>query len=300
MTLSSFENQSVYTLKTGNSQAHIAPQFGGRLLNWTLGQQPIIHWPENVDWNDTSAVVHARGGNPILFPFTARHYVDGVLGKWKDGSGVVRALPMHGFARDLPFEVVETSEDELRMRLTDTAKTQEMYPFSFVFDVVYRLYKNTLEVTFETTNNSEAPLPYYAGHHFYFAIPHEERKQWTITLPCRFWGYQSENGAPEFSDSRGNVMELDSEALIDRFHIDFFKPHVILANGTARRSILLEWDTPPPTWYNVTTWTASPDSDFYCVEPWLGLPDAIHHGHGLRSVLPGKMESVTCRITAAF
>lgn len=299
MTLSTFENQSVHTLQVGDSRANIAPQFGGRLLDWTLGRQPIIHWPDSVDWADRSAVVHTRGGNPILFPFVARHYVEGVLGQWRDGSGTTRSLPMHGFARDLPFEVVESATDEIRMRLTDTAETQKMYPFSFVFDVVYRLYKSSLEVTFETTNTSEIPLPYYAGHHFYFAIPHKERSKWTISLPCRFWGRQNADGSPTFSDAREGITGLDNEALIDRFHIDFFKPRVILANGTSQRSILLEWDTPPPSWYNVTTWTAAPDSDFYCVEPWLGLPDAIHHGHGLRSILPGRTESILCRITAA-
>lgn len=300
MTLSTFENQTVYTLRADKSEANIAPQFGGRLLNWNLHQRPIIHWPENVNWADPYSVVHTRGGNPILFPFIARHYVAGVLGKWRDGRGVVRDLPMHGFARDLPFEVVESEADRIRMRLTNTPETEQMYPFAFIFDVIYRLYKESLEVTFETTNHSEMPLPYYAGHHFYFAIPHEERSGWTINLPCRFWGRQNADGSSELFDAQESVSELDNEALIDRFHVDFFAPRVILANGTLHRSILLEWDAPLSTWYNVTTWTAEPDSDFYCVEPWLGLPDAIHHGHGLRSILPGKTETVSCRITAAF
>jgi galactose mutarotase-like enzyme len=47
-------------------------------------------------------------------------------------------------------------------------------------------------------------------------------------------------------------------------------------------------------WYAVTTWTQSADSDFYCIEPWLGLPNAIHHGEGLRRIDPGKTEIATC------
>ena len=49
-------------------------------------------------------------------------------------------------------------------------------------------------------------------------------------------------------------------------------------------------------WYAVTTWTEKPDSDFYCVEPWLGLPDAIHNGLGLRMLAPGATETATLRI----
>jgi galactose mutarotase-like enzyme len=44
----------------------------------------------------------------------------------------------------------------------------------------------------------------------------------------------------------------------------------------------------------VTTWTQSGDSDFYCVEPWLGLPNAIHNNLGLRRLEPGQTETATC------
>jgi len=49
----------------------------------------------------------------------------------------------------------------------------------------------------------------------------------------------------------------------------------------------------------VTTWTEKPDSDFYCIEPWLGLPNAIHHGEGLRHVAPGATEIAVCRLDAS-
>jgi galactose mutarotase-like enzyme len=49
-------------------------------------------------------------------------------------------------------------------------------------------------------------------------------------------------------------------------------------------------------WYAVTTWTEAADSDFYCVEPGLGLPDAIHNGMGLRWLEPGQTEAATLRI----
>ncbi|HEY4804128.1 MAG TPA: aldose epimerase, partial [Paraburkholderia sp.] len=45
-----------------------------------------------------------------------------------------------------------------------------------------------------------------------------------------------------------------------------------------------------------TTWTLAPDSDFYCVEPWLGLPDAIHTGLGLRWLEPGETQRAELRI----
>jgi Galactose mutarotase and related enzymes len=100
-------------------------------------------------------------------------------------------MPMHGFARDLPFEVVEIGDTQIRMRLETTKQTRELYPFDFRFDVVYRLTGNILETTFETSSTGKASLPYYAGHHFYFSIPHQERANWQIELPCRTWGRQN-------------------------------------------------------------------------------------------------------------
>src|SRR6185312_8670100 len=116
----------------GASRLQLAPQFGGRLLSWRIGDRPVIHWPEHADWND---VAHVRGGNPLLFPFLARHRVDGRLGEWRDAQGVVRSLPMHGFARDLPFShEVDADGCGVRMALVDTPATRAHYPFAFRFE----------------------------------------------------------------------------------------------------------------------------------------------------------------------
>ncbi len=125
-----------------------------------------------------------RGGNPILFPFVARHFVDGKNELWRDAKGTVRSMPQHGFCRDARFSVVEDEpENTLRMRFVDSDEDSRVfYPFSFQFDVVVSLLPaSRLEVRFETTNTGSAPLPYYAGHHFYFAMPHQERADWTLS-----------------------------------------------------------------------------------------------------------------------
>lgn len=295
-----FQNQSVYELRDSDSHALIAPAFGARLLQWKIGAQSIIHWPQNADWTSIDSIAHTRGGNPILFPFLGRHYVNGELGKWRDENGEVRNLPMHGFARDLPFEVVEASAGVLRMRLEANEQTRAMYPFEFRFDVVYSLRGSTLEATFETSNFGSSPLPYYAGHHFYFSIPHDARADWKIGLPCKTWGRQNPDGTPQLEAAGSTRSTLADEDLIDRFHLDFFEPRVSLQNENAARKIEIEWDeNQSKFWHDVTTWTQAPESDFYCVEPWLGLPDAIHHKNGLRHVAPGQTEIATCRIVAA-
>src|SRR4051812_34556243 len=88
-TSTTFQGQPVQQVSNGEASIFIAPQYGARLLTWSIGDDAILYWPEATDWD---RVAHVRGGNPILFPFVARHMVDGVIGKWRDTHGVVRDL----------------------------------------------------------------------------------------------------------------------------------------------------------------------------------------------------------------
>jgi galactose mutarotase-like enzyme len=293
-----FQNQPAIELRDESSQALISAEHGARVLRWTAAGREVITWPEPADW---SRILKVRGGDPILFPFVARHFVDGKMEFWRDAAGTVRPMPMHGFARDAKFEVVEDGvEKSVRMRLTDSAATRGDYPFAFQFDVIVTLHaKARLEIRFETTNRGAEPLPYYAGHHFYLALPHRERPDWTLDLPCAAWGRQTSDGAIRREAATARVLRIDDPAVIDRFQIEP-GAKVTLRNEAAKRQLVFEL-TPPGSvpWYAVTTWTQTPESDFYCVEPWLGLPNAIHHGEGLRRVAPGGMEAASCVLDAS-
>jgi galactose mutarotase-like enzyme len=293
-----FQGQSVFRLTDGNSEILLSPNHGGRLLRWQYAERPVICWPENADWNLINKV---RGGNPILFPFIARHYVNGALGKWQDAEGVVRDLPMHGFARDLPFAHVSgDDQNTLTIRLEHNAETLTAFPFPFRFDLKYKLESSSLTVSFITTNLGPTPLPYYPGHHFYFAMPHQDRKNWRISFPSLHSGRQNSDGSIVFSDLISHDHSLADPELSDRFHLDSHSGNVSLQCLTDPRRIEFitsTTDVPDSApWHAITTWTQTPESDFYCVEPWLGLPNAIHHGHGLRWIAPGTTETATCRL----
>ena len=288
-------------------------------MSWTVNDTPIIHWPDDVDWSKAKSV---RGGNPLLFPFIARHMVDGRQGVWRDADGKERNVPMHGFAREMPFQIrtlkggPEASSASIGMRLISNEQTMEGYPFPFIFDAVYTLRDNALEVAVTATNTGTEPMPYYTGHHFYFALPSAERGQWRLELPAEQWGRQREDGTIARMEAplKGNesVFSIDDENLRDRFHLggDFggivklYRPGTLPnaegAGGHGGTYIVLDLrqrSTELP-WYCVTTWTQAADSDYYCVEPWLGLPNAIHHGEGLRWLAPGASEKAVVRLSA--
>ncbi|MBJ7494646.1 MAG: aldose epimerase, partial [Opitutales bacterium] len=147
---------------------------GARLIHWKLdlptGVRNILHWPEGADFaQDKIGLV--RGGNPILFPFMGRNYADGEKFFWKDSAGVKRPMPQHGFARDCEFEFIESSDKHALLRLIPNARAEACYPFKYEFRVRYEFRELFVRCTFEFENRDQQPLPWCAGHHFYFTLP---------------------------------------------------------------------------------------------------------------------------------
>ncbi|WP_028228973.1 aldose epimerase family protein [Paraburkholderia ferrariae] len=297
--MESSPQHDILDLASGASTLSFAPWAGGRLLSWHIDGQPVIFWPERANWAEPARV---RGGNPLLFPFLGRHRVDGQIGRWRDAQGVVRDLPMHGFARDLPF-AAQVDEDGrgIHMTLVDSEATRTGYPFAFRFEAAYRLADDhTLDVSLTATNTGADPLPWYAGHHFYFVLPHAQRAQTTLELPPTLRRYQQPDGSISAAETGEAEYRFDDPGIVDRFHV--FEPTPptspvkMIAPGL-NRTVTIELDRPGSLpWYAVTTWTEAADSDFYCIEPWLGLPDAIHNGLGLRWLAPGASERADLRI----
>ncbi|MBW0449437.1 aldose epimerase [bacterium M00.F.Ca.ET.228.01.1.1] len=290
--------QDILEIAQDASVLRFAPQAGGRLLSWIIDGEEVIHWPEHADWSQPARI---RGGNPLLFPFLGRHRVDGKIGYWRDAQGTVRELPMHGFARDLPFDAhADVHGAGLRLVLTDSEATRGGYPFGFRFEAAYTLIDaRTLEVTLTTTNTGDAALPYYAGHHFYFTLPHTQRAATSLELPPTARRFQQADGSISAAEPGEARYTLDEARIHDRFHCLTGVPSqpVKLTAPGLDRVITIDLNRPDSVpWYAVTTWTEAADSDFYCVEPWLGLPDAIHNGMGLRWLEPGKTEVAALRI----
>jgi galactose mutarotase-like enzyme len=294
-----FQNHPAFELADSDSRVIVTADHGARILRWEKRGREVITWPDDADW---SKILKVRGGNPVLFPFIARHFVDGKNELWRDAAGTVRPMPQHGFARDAKFAVVDDADGEtLRMRLTDSDATRADYPFAFQFDVVVRLLAGArLEVRFETTNKGTDPLPYYAGHHFYFALQHEERDQWTLELPCEDWGRQAADGSIVREKATAAELRLSDRDIIDRMQITPTESTITLRHARDGRRLAFELAHEGAVpWYAVTTWTQAAESDFYCIEPWLGLPNAIHHGEGLRPLEPGRTEVATLVLDAS-
>ena len=293
-------HQDILEIAQDASVLRFAPQAGGRLLSWIIDGEEVIHWPEYADWSQPARI---RGGNPLLFPFLGRHRVDGKIGLWRDAQGTVRELPMHGFARDLPFEAhADVHGAGLRMTLTDSDATRARLSVRLPLrSGVPACRRHTLDVELTTANTGDdARCPTTPAITSTSRCPTR-----SAARPC--WNCRAPSGAISRPTARSAPAEpgeprytLDEARILDRFHCLDGAPDqpVRLVAPGLNRAITIDLQRPGSVpWYAVTTWTEAAESDFYCVEPWLGLPDAIHNGLGLRWLEPGQTETAALRIT---
>jgi galactose mutarotase-like enzyme len=290
--------------RVGQSTFLAYPERGARLMNWnlTLGDgsvRDIVYWPELTSLDD---FVKTRGGNPILFPFNARTFDGGDIYFWRAADGIRRPMPMHGIARQSDFAVTRLDPTGFTARLTPNAETRVCYPYEFDFDVTYRFAPLGLTCEFALTNHGQDPLPWSAGHHFYFTMPWTEgttRADYLIRIPAtRRYKQDPKNGqllpGPEL-----NLDEpLSNPALVDTLHTALKSNEVVFGERGRPGDIAVRIGTakvPPPD-ATFVSWTLEDTSPYYCVEPWMGPPNAAEHKVGLHFVKPGETAKFTVSV----
>jgi galactose mutarotase-like enzyme len=289
--------------RVGPSTFLAMPEKGARLMNWnlTLGDgsvRDIVYWPEIASFDDFHKV---RGGNPILFPFCARSFDRGEIFFWRDAAGVRRPMPLHGVARQGDFEVVRMDERGFSARFVPGEEARACYPFDYEFTVSYRFEPFGLACEFALANLGAEPLPWSAGHHFYFTVPWSEglaRGDYLIRIPAEQRLRQSPAGALVPGPALGLNEPLTNPGLIDTFHTAL-RGHEVVFGEKGRPgdvTVRLGTERTPPPEATFVTWTQADDSPFFCVEPWMGPPNSPETKRGLHFVPPGQTRNFTVAV----
>ncbi len=289
--------------QVGNSTFLALPEHGARLMNWHLGLgdgsvRDILYWPEDADF---AAFHKVRGGNPILFPFNARTFDAGEQGYWRDPNGVRRPMPMHGFARDGEFKVTRLDARGFTAVLAPTEAAKQAYPFKYEFSVAYRFSELGLACELTLRNLDTQPIPWSAGHHFYFTLPWTEgptRGDYVIRIPASRTQRQDSTGKLIPGPVLKPEERLDNPALVDTFHLGLKSNAVAFGPVRGPGSVTVRHGTAavPAPEATFVTWSMSPESPFYCVEPWMGPPNAPETKIGLHWVQPGQAQSFVVEI----
>ena len=219
--------------------------------------------------------------SPVLFPIVGSVW----QGEYRV-DGQVYPLSQHGFARDMDFELIHESADELRYRLTDTEETRKKYPFPFVLEIGYRLHGQCIDVLWQVTNPASTDLYFQIGAHPAFYFPN-----YSPSDPRRgFFGFDRTEGLSYIRIAEKGCVDPDMHYPLEltdgllpldthTFDIDTF----ILEDGQVRKVTLydndrhailaLHFDAPV-----LGLWSPpGKDAPFVCIEPWYGRCDRAHY-----------------------
>ena len=281
MTLTRFDAPSPHWQFTAASgdQLRVVPERGGLVVGWRCSGEERLYFDAERFADPSKSV---RGGIPVLFP---------VCGNLPGNELVLPqgrfSMPQHGFARDLPWDLVELEGgDGIRLTLRDSPATHSAYPFLFQLSLDYQLEPDALAIRAVVEHRAGAaeagPMPFALGLHPYLQVASLAQAR-VDGLPQRCWDHltASEVATAEQLARLGQGVDLRVAPST--------APRVCTGNGAA-----MELQMDPP-FAHVVLWS-DPPRPMLCLEPWSAPRGEL----GLR-LQPGERCELRCRyrITAA-
>jgi glucose-6-phosphate 1-epimerase len=136
---------------------------GAHLMTWRphSSAMPVVWLSDDVRLAPGSP---KRGGTPICWPWFGTH----------PRYEIDRSYPAHGFARIVPWEVVETASEpdgatRIVLRMADRRKTRKQWPYASEVTVAM-VIGETLKISLATTNTGNESFVISEGFHTYFQI----------------------------------------------------------------------------------------------------------------------------------
>lgn len=260
---------------TAGSTVVIAPERGALVTSFALGGRELLYMDPSTLADLTKNV---RGGIPVLFPTPGK--LDGDAWRYDDRTG---AMKQHGFARNLPWRVLQQSSHSLDLVLTETAQTLQQYPWPFRAELHVELRGARLRIDTRIGNTGSEPLPYALGFHPYFQAANKA-------------GVRIPSGATRAFD---NVVKrivpfagFDlTQSEVDLHLLDHPGREAALELADGAR-IIVRGSADIARW---VVWTLA-DREFVCLEPWTAPGNALNTREHLIVLAPGERHLTTVEI----
>jgi galactose mutarotase-like enzyme len=266
------------------SRLEVVPERGGIVTRWQLRGQDVLYLDSDRFANPDLSI---RGGIPILFP---------ICGNLPNNTymhqGKPYLLKQHGFARDLPWEVIDRiTQDQvgLTIGLDSNEQTRAVYPFDFQLRFTYCLQGNALEIRQQYTNLSSEPMPFSTGLHPYFPVSNKTQLQFDI--PATQLLDQRSQTAHPFSGQ----FDFEQDEIDVAFQ-EVSRQDAIVTDPSRQMRLKLEYDNTYPI---VVFWTVK-GKDYYCLEPWSASRNALNTGEHLIQLEPGATLKTLVRLIVTF
>ncbi|MCL6570590.1 MAG: aldose epimerase [Bacillus sp. (in: Bacteria)] len=279
------ENKNkVYELANSDysSWLKVVPERGGIITGLgLLGEELLFLNKETLD----NPEKNIRGGIPILFP---------ISGQLEDGkyewNGTVYHMKNHGVARNLPWEVIETSADasqaSISLCLKSNAETIKSFPFEFELIFTYVLTEEGLTIKQEYRNNSDTAMPIYAGFHPYFKTASKNllyQTDATSYVDYNDMERKEINGSLDLTDKKESFILMDAQEREISFELHDRKKTITLTYGDEFKYVVI--------------WQEN-NQEFVCVEPWMAMTNELNRKEELVMIQPGEILTTAMGISA--
>ncbi len=246
--------------------AWLAPARGGMVTRFSVGDVPVLFLNEATLRDPRKSV---RGGIPVLFPIAGRlpgdHYAIG---------GSTFLMKQHGFARTLPWTVVDESTGDgasVTLGLEASAATRAQYPFEFALRFTYRLRGGTLSVEQRFENRGDGPMPLRPGLHPYFFVPDATKAGARVDT----------DATRAYDNTAGREVAVTLPIALANREVDLFlldhRPRATVLHRPGLPGVSIGFGDDQEV---LVVWTL-PGCDFVCVEPWRARPGALSNGNAI-------------------
>jgi galactose mutarotase-like enzyme len=248
--------------ETALAEAEVVPERGGMITRWRIQGQDILYLDEERFKN---AELSIRGGIPILFPICCNLPENSYIYHNKTYN-----LKQHGFARDLPWQVVAQNTEgsaNLTLVLESNDSTRAVYPFDFRLSFRYQLQGNSLHLYQTYTNLSEKVMLFATGLHPYFWV--SDKSQLTFNIPSSH--YQDQNTQEIFPFDGSFDFEKEE---IDVAFKEITGHTASFTNLKRELKVNLHYTD---SYSTLVFWTVK-GKDYVCVEPWTAPRNSLNTG----------------------
>ena len=90
-------------------------------------------------------------------------------------------LPRHGFARELSWLFAQTAENQIQLATHTTHETQVQYPHDCTLEQFVTLDGVSCQLQLIVYNTDSKPLLCAPGHHTYYRVPVDQKKNITLS-----------------------------------------------------------------------------------------------------------------------
>lgn len=307
---------SILQLQRGTSKAEFLPGRGGLLHRLILtaanGAPTSLLWlPTDFQSDATS---WPGGGVPLCFPFAGRVWHQGEMFKYAL-NGRVYPMPLHGFAYSLPWRVTQQEEHAAVLELSSNPTSRSLFPYDFRLTCRYTLSPNAMHCAIDVQNKtSDAAMPVALGLHPFFSCPivpglqGNERHPWEggalETSAQHFYGVTNIGAAGKINStaslgtadvkSPGTItIPLTEPRLRSLILTDSSRAEITLKDPARAQRVTVSWSS---CFNHVVLWS-NPEQGFFCMEPWMSLPDALQTPSGLQWLQPDEHLQAQVTIT---